>query len=99
MHEANNDLDGLTAAADIKIQLRPIGSVTASMRLPASKTREMLDVLTVGAAMAYGTVGPVLTMWVGVAQGIPIGATIGIACFEAISAGVICCRALFWRRR
>ncbi|AKN70653.1 hypothetical protein QR97_13220 [Streptomyces sp. PBH53] len=99
MHEANDDLDGLTAAADLKIQLRPIGSVTASMRLPASKTREMLDVLMVGAAMAYGTAGPVLTMWVGTAQGVPIVATISIACFEAISAGAICWRALFRRRR
>ncbi|MFC9932073.1 hypothetical protein [Streptomyces sp. NPDC127190] len=96
MHEANN---GPTAAADINIQIKPIGSVTASMRLPASKSREMLDVITVGAVMTYGTAGPVLTMWVGAVQGVPVGATIGIACLEAISAGVICWRTLFRRHR
>ncbi|MEU3287036.1 hypothetical protein [Streptomyces longwoodensis] len=96
MHEANN-LEEPSADAEIKIQLRPIGSVSASMRLPGSKAREMLDVLTVGSAMAYGSAGPVLTMWVGTVQGVPIGATISIASVEVMSAGIICWKTLFGR--
>ncbi|MEU2715720.1 hypothetical protein [Streptomyces sp. NPDC007205] len=98
MYEANNDLDEPTAAAEIKIQLRPVGSVTASVRLPGSKAPEMLEVLTLGSAMTYGTAGPVLTMWVGTVQGIPVAATIGIACLEVISAGVVCWKTLLKRR-
>jgi hypothetical protein len=92
MNETNGGFDAPTAAAELKIQLRPVGSLAASVKLPACEARSLLRVLMLTILLICAVAGPGITLLVGSACGAPWAVSVVIGMIELGMVALILCR-------
>ncbi|GGV06026.1 hypothetical protein GCM10010260_49340 [Streptomyces filipinensis] len=89
MEEMEDGLGGPSAAAELNIQLRPVGSLSANVKLPGREAKELLRTLMVTVTMVCVVAGPALVLCIGALYGVPIVVTVGVSILELGAVGFI----------